>query len=132
MDKTKIFHDDNRGLIKPACGGLRRNRGWRRPMVKLTSRSTFAEVVKAAQEYGLSLIVDRTNVNVVIDNDTYITSNVEHCVELVQTLVEITEDDCRKMEFAEIFRKYGLKMNAASQELEEALGRLLHEKGGDQ
>ena len=102
------------------------------PGIKLTKRSTFAEVAKTAQMYGITLNVDSTMVEVGISSDLSYITDAEHCVELVQDLVEIMEDYSSKMEYAGILRKYDLACNAASQELEEALGRLLHEKGGEQ
>lgn len=98
---------------------------------KLTKQSTFAEVAKTAQEYGITLNVDSTMVEVGIASDISFITDTEHCVEQVQALVEIMEDYSSKMEYAGILMKYNLACNAASQELEEALGRLLHEKGGE-
>lgn len=103
-------------------------RGWLG--TKLTKRSTFAEVAKTAQKYGITLNVNSTMVEVDITSDFSYITDAEHCVELVQALVEIMEDYSSKMKYAGILRKYSLACRAASQELEEALGRLLHEKGG--
>ena len=64
-------------------------------------------------------------------NISYIT-DAEHCVEQVQALVEIIEDNFRKKEYDGIVRTYDLPCHDASQELEEAQGRLLHEEGSEE
>lgn len=104
----------------------RKWRGWLR--TKLTKKSTFAEVAKTAQD---SLNVDGPMVEVGIACDIRFITDAEHCVEQVQALVEIIEDNFRKKEYDGIIRTYDLPCHAASQELEEAQGRLLHEEGGE-
>ncbi len=104
-------------------------RGWLG--TKLTKRSTFAEVAKTAQRYGITLNVDGPMVEVGIASDISFITDAEHCVERVQALVEIIEDYSSKMEYAGILRKYDLACHAAFKELEETLGRLLYEKGGE-